>query len=109
MSTTSTPVKMTGGAERVGGGDTLEGTTAMGEGDSTDGSEGGEARRVSSTELGSYKGSIANLRDLEETLPDNLYPSSSDANLGKRHVFYLRKNSDNSQKYEVLSFGYLQQ
>lgn len=84
ISTTSTPVKMTGGGERVGGGDTLEGTNVVGEGDSTDGSEGGEAgRRVSSTDLGSYKGSIANLRDLEETLPDNLYPSSSDANLGE--------------------------
>lgn len=36
-------------------------------------------------ELGSYKGSVANLRDLEENLPDNLYPSTSEQNLGKLH------------------------
>lgn len=88
ISTTSTPVKViTSGNERTAAGDTLE-TSNVGEGDSTDGSEGGE-RRVSA-ELGSYKGSVANLRDLEETLPDNLYPSTCDTNLGKYCLkFYL--------------------
>lgn len=90
ISTTSTPVKVMSGNERVGGGDNLEGGNIVEDG-STDGSEGGENTRRVSTELGSYKGSVANLRDMEETLPDNLYPANSDANLGTKNIFKNKK------------------
>ncbi|GLV31716.1 Calmodulin-binding protein related to a Rab3 GDP/GTP exchange protein [Carabus blaptoides fortunei] len=79
ISTTSTPVKVNSGGERTGGGDSAEGTHVVGEGDSTDGSEGGEGLRRVSTELNSYKGSIANLRDVEDNLPDNMYPQPTDS------------------------------
>lgn len=83
MSTTSTPVKVITGSDRAGGNDNHEGTLNVGEGDSTDGSEGGEGLRRVSAEFGSYKGSIANIRDLEDILPDNLYPLSAENQSGK--------------------------
>lgn len=82
ISTTSTPVKVMSGGERAGAGDSAEGTHGVGEGDSTDGSEGGEGLRRVSTELNSYKGSIANLRDVEDNLPDNMYPQPTDSASG---------------------------
>lgn len=89
ISTTSTPVKLITYNERAGSGDNLEGTSTLeGEG-STDGSEGCENNRRVSMELGSYKGSVANLRDVEETLRDNLYPSTSDVNLGNIFIIFF--------------------
>lgn len=80
ISTTSTPVKVITNSDKSGGGDNE--TLNLGEGDSTDGSEGGEGLRRVSTELGSYKGSVANLKDLEDCLPDNLYPLTIDNTTG---------------------------
>ena len=70
-STNSTPVKIL--TERSAIGDMIEG-----DGESTDGSEGGERHRKISSEVGSNKGSHANLKDFVE-LPENLFsPPSED-------------------------------
>lgn len=71
ISTNSTPVKVLGG-DRLAAGDLPE---SIGEAESTDGSEIGERQRRISAELGSYRGSYANLKDFEE-IPDNIYPSN---------------------------------
>lgn len=76
ISTNSTPVKVLG-TDRLTAGDPSEY-----ENESTDGSEGGERQRKISAELGSYRGSHANLKDLEE-LPDSLFPALSDEVLRK--------------------------
>lgn len=76
ISTNSTPVKVLG-TDRLTAGDPAEC-----ENESTDGSEGGERQRKISAELGSYRGSHANLKDLEE-LPDSLFPTLSDETLSK--------------------------
>lgn len=68
-STNSTPVKAIQG-ERHGAGDIGDNA---GEGESTDGSEGGERHRKISTELGSARGSCNNLRDYDGLLPDNYF------------------------------------
>lgn len=69
-STNSTPVKVIQG-ERHGAGDIGDNT---GEGESTDGSEGGERQRKISAELSSVRGSCNNLRDYDGPLPDNSFP-----------------------------------
>ncbi|XP_017770333.1 PREDICTED: DENN domain-containing protein 4C isoform X2 [Nicrophorus vespilloides] len=69
-STNSTPVKV---ADRMAAGDVPEGI----EGESTDGSEGGERHRKISAECSSYRGSYANLKDCD-FLPDSLFPVPSD-------------------------------
>lgn len=80
-STTSTPVKVLAG-DRLAAGDLPEGTDV----ESMDGSEMGERQRRISAELGSYRGSHANLKDFEE-LPDSFYqppcdpPPDSDVNI----------------------------
>ncbi|XP_031337524.1 DENN domain-containing protein Crag-like isoform X3 [Photinus pyralis] len=73
-STTSTPVKAVSG-DRLGAG---EPNDASGDCESTDGSDGGERHRRISAELGSYRGSTANLRDSDDSLPENLYPPFTD-------------------------------
>lgn len=73
-STNSTPVKVLTG-DRLGGGEPGEG---IGDCESTDGSDGAERHRRISAELGSYRGSNANLRDSDDNLPENLYPSTTD-------------------------------
>lgn len=75
-STTSTPVKVIAG-DRLGAGDLGDGT---GDCESTDGSEVGERHRRISAELGSYRGSNANLRDSDENLPESLYTAPADNN-----------------------------
>ncbi|KAF5279524.1 hypothetical protein FQR65_LT03346 [Abscondita terminalis] len=74
-STTSTPVKVVTGDRLCSG----EPTDAVGDCESTDGSDGAERHRRISAELGSYKGSNANLRDSDDSLPENLYPPSNDS------------------------------
>lgn len=67
-STNSTPVKTNIG-DRLSANELQEG-----ENESNDGSEGGDQRlRRISNETGSYRGSIANLRDYEDPLPDSLF------------------------------------
>lgn len=79
-STTSTPVKVTSG-DRLAAGDLGDGA---GDCESTDGSETGERHRRISGELGSYRGSNANLRDSDENLPESLYsPPADNGCLGK--------------------------
>ncbi|CAH1134526.1 unnamed protein product [Ceutorhynchus assimilis] len=71
-SANSTPVKLaitTG--DRMASGDALNEI----DGDSMQGSEDGERGRKVSAELGSYRGSCANLKDYDEPLPESLYPS----------------------------------
>ncbi|XP_025833553.1 C-myc promoter-binding protein isoform X2 [Agrilus planipennis] len=74
-STNSTPVKAQVG-DRGGGGEL--GNDGVEEIGSTDGSDPGERHRRISGELGSYKGSNANLRDSEENIPECLYPPPSE-------------------------------
>ncbi|KAK4881396.1 hypothetical protein RN001_004715 [Aquatica leii] len=74
-STTSTPVKVVTGDRLCSG----EATDGIGDCESTDGSDGAERHRRISAELGSYKGSNANLRDSDDSLPENLYPPSNDS------------------------------
>ncbi|XP_065156643.1 DENN domain-containing protein Crag isoform X3 [Atheta coriaria] len=66
-STTSTPIKVHS-TDRLAAGDVIEP-----EGESTDGSEGGDRQRKISAEFGSYRGSYANLRDFED-MPESLFP-----------------------------------
>ncbi|CAH1118858.1 unnamed protein product [Phaedon cochleariae] len=67
-SANSTPVKAS--SDRLAAGDGQDG----GDGESNDGSESGERNRKVSAEMGSYRGSLANLRDYEEALPESLFP-----------------------------------
>lgn len=78
-STTSTPVKVVTG-DRLGAGEPGEGVADC---ESTDGSDSTERYRRISAELGSYKGSNANLRDSDDNLPENLYPSVCENSSGK--------------------------
>lgn len=71
-SATSTPVKIIG-ADKHAAGDLPDNSNDI---DSTEGSEGSERQRRISTELGSYRGSQANLKDFED-LPESLYHLSS--------------------------------
>ncbi|KAF5299327.1 hypothetical protein FQA39_LY02500 [Lamprigera yunnana] len=73
-STTSTPVKVVTG-DRLCSGEPADGVADC---ESTDGSDGAERHRRISAELSSYKGSNANLRDSDDSLPENLYPPSND-------------------------------
>ncbi|KAJ3666052.1 hypothetical protein Zmor_001507 [Zophobas morio] len=75
-STHNTPVKMAA-TDRLAAGDAAE---AGGEGESTDGSEGGERHRRVSAELGSYRGSYTNLKDSDDALPESLFPLPNDDN-----------------------------
>lgn len=74
-STNSTPVKVIqGGAGDVG--------EVVGEGESTDGSEGGERQRKISAELGSARGSCNNLKDYDGALPDAVFPGQQEDDSG---------------------------
>lgn len=77
-STNSTPVKVHI-SDRI-----ITNELPEGENESNDGSsEGGEQRlRRISTETGSYRGSITNLKDYEETLPDSLYATVNEEKNG---------------------------
>ncbi|XP_072394333.1 DENN domain-containing protein Crag isoform X1 [Diabrotica undecimpunctata] len=68
-STNSTPVKVLTG-DRLATGDAPEGT----EGDSNDGSDCGDRHRKISTEMSSYRGSVTNLKEYDEILPESLFP-----------------------------------
>ncbi|XP_050303114.1 DENN domain-containing protein Crag isoform X2 [Anthonomus grandis grandis] len=73
-SANSTPVKLASG-DRMASGDALNEI----DGDvSGQGSDDGERIRKVSTELGSYRGSCANLKDYDEPLPESLYPTPED-------------------------------
>lgn len=82
ISTTSTPVKVLAN-------DRLQTDLLETENESTDGSEGGDRQRKISGELGSYKGSHTNLKDLEE-LPDSLYPVTKETE-GKLNMLGITK------------------
>lgn len=77
-SANSTPVKVVQ-ADRHGAGDVGDNT---GEGESTDGSEGGEKQRRISAELGGSKGSWTNLKDYDEHLPESFFPPPNDDSSG---------------------------
>ncbi|XP_060525748.1 DENN domain-containing protein Crag isoform X2 [Cylas formicarius] len=74
-SANSTPVKVASsfGGDRKASGDALNEIDA----ESNDGSDaaGLERHRKISAELGSYRGSCANLKDYDEPLPESLYPT----------------------------------
>lgn len=71
-SANSTPVKA------ITGGDRLIVDGQDGDCDSNDGSDIGERHRRISAELGSYRGSVTNLKDYEDALPDCLYAVPND-------------------------------
>ncbi|XP_056633032.1 DENN domain-containing protein Crag isoform X2 [Diorhabda sublineata] len=74
-STNSTPVKVLT-SDGLGGRDAVE----SGEGDSNDGSDYGDRHRKISTEMNSYRGSVTNLKEYDEGLPDSLFPVPKEDN-----------------------------
>lgn len=78
-STNSTPVKVLM-IDRIAGGDNEEV-------ESNDGSDQGErSRRISGELVNSNKGSSTNLKDYDEPLPDNLFPTPKDEKVGKSYI-----------------------
>lgn len=104
ISATTTPVKLSGLSstsgsrnstlERLGvsgrGGDGSDIMPQFGEGESTDGSEGGDHRmRRISAEFPGYRDSTTNLKDVDEyppTFHENLYPTTNET-AGKEIIF----------------------
>lgn len=82
-SANSTPVKVVQ-SERHAAGDASDNQ----EGESTDGSEGGERHRRISGELSSCRGSYTNLRDYDEPLPESIF-ALSDNDLTGKLLFFL--------------------
>lgn len=85
-STNSTPVKLISG-ERHAAGDI--GENILGEGESTDGSDGGERHRKISAEFGSAKGSCYNLRDYDGPLPENVFPPPNEDPTGIKGILTI--------------------
>lgn len=81
ISTTSTPVKVLAN-------DRLQSDLMETENESTDGSDVGDRQRKISGELGSYKGSHSNLKELEE-LPESLYIVTPEAESNFALLFKL--------------------
>lgn len=90
-SANSTPVKMMmSQGERLGAGDVGENVAGGGEGESTDGSEGGERHRKISAELGSARDSCNNLRDYDGPLPDNAFPPANEDPAGNFFIVKIK-------------------